>query len=185
MKGVTMPSGKKGASGAGDTVGGPASANASSSGGGGNKATGAMAALFGSAAGSTSKPAAKAETSVQPSHGHDHSQCPPDVEQLGRSTWTFLHTTAAYYPLQANPAQQSSMMSLLTSLSLHYPCSYCASDFQERMNVVKPDVSGREGLSRWLCERHNEVNERLGKGVFDCGTVGERWRDGPKDGSCD
>jgi len=53
------------------------------------------------------------------------------------------------------------------------------------MKTSPPDVSGREGLSRWLCERHNEVNEMLGKERFDCGKVGERWRDGPADGSCD
>ncbi len=51
----------------------------------------------------------------------------------------------------------------------------------------KPDVSGRAGLSRWLCERHNEVNEKLGKSIFDCGekNLKERWKDGPADGSCD
>ena len=53
------------------------------------------------------------------------------------------------------------------------------------MKTSPPDVSGREGLSRWLCERHNEVNEMLGKERFDCGKVGERWREGPADGSCD
>lgn len=55
------------------------------------------------------------------------------------------------------------------------------------MRANPPDVSGREGLGRWLCERHNEVNERLGKERFECveKRLGERWRDGPGDGSCD
>ncbi|KAJ6620642.1 ERV/ALR sulfhydryl oxidase domain-containing protein [Mycena sp. CBHHK59/15] len=77
-------------------------------------------------------------------------ECPPDREQLGSATWTFLHTAAA---ISRSP----------------------------------PDVSGRVGLSRWLCERHNEVNEKLGKGAFDCalGSTDARWRDGPKDGACD
>ncbi|GAV98642.1 mitochondrial FAD-linked sulfhydryl oxidase ERV1 [Lentinula edodes] len=26
------------------------------------------------------------------------TNCPPDSEELGHATWTFLHTTAAYYP---------------------------------------------------------------------------------------
>lgn len=55
------------------------------------------------------------------------------------------------------------------------------------MKANPPDVSGRFGLSRWLCERHNDVNERLGKKKFDCGikSLDERWKDGPSDGSCD
>jgi FAD-linked sulfhydryl oxidase len=48
-----------------------------------------------------------------------------------------------------------------------------------------PDVSGRVALSRWLCERHNDVNERLGKDKFDCAKTDERWKDGPNDGTCD
>ncbi|KAG6890085.1 hypothetical protein C0995_012034 [Termitomyces sp. Mi166 len=111
--------------------------------------------------------------------------CPPDVEQLGRATWTFLHTTAAYYPKRPTPTQRANMLMLLRSLPLLYPCSNCAEDFGEDIAKNPPDVSGRVGLSRWLCERHNAVNAKLGKEVFDCAKTDERWKDGPGDGSCD
>lgn len=111
--------------------------------------------------------------------------CPPDVEQLGRATWTFLHTTAAYYPDRPTPTQRANMLSLMRSLPVLYPCSSCASDFDQDLSLHPPDVSGRAGLNRWLCERHNEVNRKLGKEVFDCMKTDERWKDGPSDGSCD
>lgn len=113
------------------------------------------------------------------------ANCPPDVEQLGRATWTFLHTTAAYYPERADPTQARHMRSLLSALPTLYPCSHCASHLGECMKRNPPDVTGRAALSRWLCERHNEVNESLGKPLFDCTKTDERWRDGPADGSCD
>ena len=111
--------------------------------------------------------------------------CPPDVEQLGRATWTFLHTTAAYYPEKPTPTQRTNMLMLLRSLPVLYPCSWCAGDFGKDIGRNPPDVSGRDALSRWLCERHNEVNEKLGKERFNCAKVDERWKDGPPDGSCD
>ena len=111
--------------------------------------------------------------------------CPPDVEQLGRATWTFLHTTAAYYPEKPTPTQRANMLMLLRSLPILYPCTWCAQDFGEDIEKNPPDVSGRVALSKWLCERHNEVNSKLGKEKFDCAKVDERWKDGPPDGSCD
>ncbi|KAF9466049.1 ERV/ALR sulfhydryl oxidase domain-containing protein [Collybia nuda] len=111
--------------------------------------------------------------------------CPPDVEQLGRATWTFLHTTAAYYPERPTPTQRANMLSLIRALPLLYPCSHCADDLGEDMAAHPPDVSGRVGLSRWLCERHNVVNQKLGKEEFNCAKTDERWKDGPSDGSCD
>jgi FAD-linked sulfhydryl oxidase len=113
------------------------------------------------------------------------SDCPPDSEELGRATWAFLHTTAAYYPERPTPTQRANMIMLLRSLPVLYPCSTCADDFGERIKVHPPDVGSRERLSRWLCERHNEVNERLGKNTFDCAKTDERWKDGPPNGSCD
>ena len=132
-----------------------------------------------------------AMASAQPAQparsARDRRECPPDVEALGRSTWTFLHTTAAYYPVHAPPDTQRNMLNLLKSLSIFYPCTYCAEDFRSDMGSHPPDVSGRAGLSRWLCERHNEVNVKLGKGSFECviEKLDERWKDGPLDGSCD
>ena len=47
-----------------------------------------------------------------------------------------------------------------------------------------PIVDTRVNFSKWVCELHNEVNDRLGKPQFDCSKVLERWRTGPADGSC-
>lgn len=113
------------------------------------------------------------------------AHCPPDVESLGRATWTFLHTTAAYYPDTPTPTQRAHMLQLLHALPQLYPCSHCAGDLGTRMQRRPPDVRSRAALGAWLCATHNEVNALLGKPAFDCGRVDERWRDGPKDGSCD
>jgi FAD-linked sulfhydryl oxidase len=123
-----------------------------------------------------------AASAVQPD---PRANCPPDVEALGRATWTFLHTTAAYYPEQPSAAQRTNMLGLLHALPTLYPCSHCATHLGEEMKTSPPDVSGRKGLSWWLCQRHNEVNARLGKEMFNCKKTDERWKDGPADGSCD
>ena len=98
---------------------------------------------------------------------------------------TFLHTAAAYYPTNPSQHQRTQMLALIGSLPALYPCTHCAEDFGEKVKDNPPDVSGRAGLSRWFCERHNEVNEKLGKPAFDCARTDERWKEGPKDGSCD
>lgn len=117
----------------------------------------------------------------------DRSNCPPDTAELGRATWAFLHTTAAYYPVSPTPAQQGHMRSLLSSLPALYPCGWCADDFGRAIAASPPVVSSRESLSKWLCERHNEVNVKLGKKAFECdwGSLDKRWKSGPEDGSCD
>ncbi|KAL1958958.1 hypothetical protein VTO42DRAFT_3511 [Malbranchea cinnamomea] len=117
------------------------------------------------------------------------NDCPPDVEELGRSTWTLLHSMAATYPTQASPQQQSDMQGFLSLFSRLYPCWVCADDFRNWMNDPsgrnKPRLSGRSEFGNWLCEAHNEVNRKLGKKVFDCSKWEERWRTGWKDGRCD
>jgi FAD-linked sulfhydryl oxidase len=116
-------------------------------------------------------------------------ECPPDLDSLGRATWTFLHTTAAYYPTQPSQAHQRNMLNLLNSLPTLYPCHVCANHLKEEVKIHPPDsvVSTREGVMEWLCRRHNEVNERLGKKLWKCSVseLDERWKDGPADGSCD
>jgi len=114
----------------------------------------------------------------------DYKACPPDATELGRSTWTLLHTMSAYYPDRPSPSQQSDMSNFLSLFSRLYPCSYCASHLREEMKKEPPVVGSRSALAQWMCRVHNEVNERLGKPLFDCKKIDERWRDGPPDGYC-
>ena len=46
-------------------------------------------------------------------------------------------------------------------------------------------TDSRHSLTQWFCGMHNKVNAKLGKPLFDCSLIDERWRDGWKDGSCD
>ncbi|OXV10804.1 hypothetical protein Egran_01436 [Elaphomyces granulatus] len=121
--------------------------------------------------------------------GANDDDCPPDVEALGRSTWTFLHSLTAAYPPRATSEQQLEMHSFLKLFSRLYPCWVCADDFRAWMNQSggrnEPRLSGRSEFGTWMCEAHNAVNRKLGKKEFDCRFWEERWRTGWKDGRCD
>lgn len=134
---------------------------------------------------STVAAAAASGLAASPPAAQNRDDCPPDVEIIGRATWTFLHTTAAYFPDKPTPMHKAHMLSLLKALPSLYPCSFCGEHLGTSLRANPPDVSSRKALSWWLCERHNEVNARLGKEVFDCKRTDERWKDGPSDGKCD
>ncbi|KAK9465987.1 ERV/ALR sulfhydryl oxidase domain-containing protein [Lipomyces arxii] len=115
------------------------------------------------------------------------NDCPPDVNEIGRSTWTLLHSVAAQYPEKASSSEQKDIESFLGIFARIYPCWHCASDFRTWIAKPenKPQVSGQEEFGKWLCRAHNEVNQKLGKPVFDCNLWKERWKDGWKDGRCE
>jgi len=166
--------------------------------GSGSGTRGAGSAAHGSAAGG--KPAPGAPPALPPLvapnadpgapfwvPGERVMPCPPDAGALGRATWAFLHSTAAYLPDEPTPAQSSAAAALLDAVAELYPCGYCAAHLRSYMDQHPPDTRSGTALSAWLCAKHNEVNARLGKPAFDCGAVGARWRDGPAEGEpeCD
>ncbi|CAH1763724.1 15630_t:CDS:2 [Entrophospora sp. SA101] len=88
---------------------------------------------------------------------------------------------AAYYPEVPSYSQQKSMNSFLKTFSEFYPCWYCAEHLRNEMKKYPPKVESKWALGGWLCDMHNIVNDRLGKTLFDCSKIDERWKDGPKD----
>ncbi|PHH81149.1 hypothetical protein CDD83_3639 [Cordyceps sp. RAO-2017] len=119
------------------------------------------------------------------SSGSQRPDCPPDVDVLGRSSWTVLHSIAASYPERPSPAQQSDILSFVALFSRLYPCWICAEDFQAYQRRRAPRATSRHDFGTWLCDAHNEVNRKLGKPEFDCFKWEQRWRTGWTDGRCD
>ncbi|EGD77998.1 hypothetical protein PTSG_09636 [Salpingoeca rosetta] len=128
-------------------------------------------------------------TSSTPAQGktpfaYMHSGCPVNRRELGRASWAFLHTMAAYYPEKPSRQEQDRMRDFMHLYVQLYPCGYCGDTTWQEMMRNPPRLATRKDFSLWMCEMHNEVNDRLGKPQFDCSKVDERWRTGPADGSC-
>eukprot|EP01098_Paradermamoeba_levis_P006430 TRINITY_DN2664_c0_g4_i2.p1 TRINITY_DN2664_c0_g4~~TRINITY_DN2664_c0_g4_i2.p1 ORF type:complete len:217 (-),score=50.92 TRINITY_DN2664_c0_g4_i2:322-921(-) len=122
----------------------------------------------------SSSQATKAEASTPTPSSNMES--PPTVAGLGKSTWTLLHTMAAYYPEKPTDERKQKTNQFLYLLSQLYPCNYCAEDFQEYIQDHPPKLETRQMFSLWSCELHNHVNEKLGKETFPCESFDQRWR---------
>ncbi|KAH7575385.1 hypothetical protein ACOSP7_005067 [Xanthoceras sorbifolium] len=103
------------------------------------------------------------------------SPVPVTKEELGRATWTFLHTLAAQYPENPTRQQKRDVKELMTILSRMYPCKECADHFKEVLRANPVQAGSHDEFSQWLCHVHNVVNRSLGKLVFPCERVDARW----------
>ncbi|XP_059652990.1 FAD-linked sulfhydryl oxidase ERV1 [Cornus florida] len=103
------------------------------------------------------------------------STSPVTKEQLGRATWTFLHTLAAQYPDNPTRQQKKDVKELMSILSRMYPCKECADHFKEVLRSNPVQAGSQAEFSQWLCHVHNVVNRSLGKLVFHCERVDARW----------
>ncbi|CAI5508759.1 unnamed protein product [Closterium sp. Naga37s-1] len=84
---------------------------------------------------------------------------PATKEELGRATWTFLHTLAAQ----------------VTLLARVYPCKICSYHFQKIVKANPPQAGSRGELEQYMCRLHNIVNRSLKKPEFPCKRVSSRW----------
>ncbi|CAM6084702.1 unnamed protein product [Calypogeia fissa] len=96
-------------------------------------------------------------------------------EDLGRATWTFLHTLAAQFPEHPTKQQQRDAKDLMGILSRIYPCKECADHFKDVLKAHPVESNSGEQLAQWMCRVHNVVNRSLGKAQFPCHRVDFRW----------
>jgi FAD-linked sulfhydryl oxidase len=99
----------------------------------------------------------------------------PTPEDIGRATWTLLHSMAAAYPERPSPQVQEHTRSWLESLAVVYPCKWCRDDWGQLVAQSPPAVASRSSLEQWMCQQHNKVNVKLGKEEFDCANAHKRW----------
>mmetsp|Transcript_4868 Transcript_4868/g.9010 ORF Transcript_4868/g.9010 Transcript_4868/m.9010 type:complete len:172 (+) Transcript_4868:73-588(+) len=118
------------------------------------------------------------EASLETTLPREYSACPPNSAELGRSTWTLLHSMAAWYPDEPSTEDEHFMTSFMASFARFYPCPWCATDFQQNLAAKPVQTESRKALSVWICEQHNIVNKKLGKKAFPCDmkSLDERWR---------
>ena len=103
---------------------------------------------------------------------------PLDVDELGRASWALMHTIAAYYPQKPTHAQRVQARRFFDALGDLYPCATCRADLRADVDAHPPRCESREALAKWVCERHNVVNEKLGKAKMSCAidALDARWR---------
>ncbi|XP_076911830.1 FAD-linked sulfhydryl oxidase ERV1-like isoform X2 [Bidens hawaiensis] len=100
---------------------------------------------------------------------------PVTREELGRATWTFIHTLGAQYQEKPTRQQKKDVKELMAILSRIYPCKECADHFKEVLSSNPVQAGSQTEFSQWLCRVHNVVNRSLGKPTFPCEQVDARW----------
>jgi hypothetical protein len=100
---------------------------------------------------------------------------PPDVQELGRSAWTLLHSIAATFPEKPSEMDKREMGDFINKIAKFYPCSKCSQHMQEQLKMERPNLQNRSTLQAYFCWLHNSVNKKLGKSLFDCNQIRDRW----------
>lgn len=98
-----------------------------------------------------------------------------DPDELGRATWTFLHTLAATHPAEPTEKEVTRIQRFISDFSKIYPCAPCAESFRGIITNRPVDASTGPRFAQWMCEVHNDVNKEIGKPQFDCAEVTKRW----------
>jgi len=95
----------------------------------------------------------------------NHGKAHPSL--WGPKAWYFLHTSAAFYPMNPTKAQQQAMKESIKTLPVLLPCKKCTHECEIFVNNYIDDLddicSTNDKLFRFFVDLHNAVNQRTGK----------------------
>lgn len=103
-----------------------------------------------------------------------------DVRLWGPACWETMHAITYVYPEHLPTRDdRESMIRFFYAMGDVLPCFKCRYHFKKMLqnNPIQDNLNSREALTHWLIDRHNEVNERLGKPVVSYEFVDSKYSD--------
>jgi hypothetical protein len=98
----------------------------------------------------------------------------------GPPAWKFMHSVTFAYP-KSDPTEEDkeNMVNFINACGRVLPCIKCRAHFRKmvRENPPHRHLQSRETISRWLVERHNDVNRRLNKPTLSYDYVRRQYED--------
>lgn len=100
-----------------------------------------------------------------------------EPEVWGPPAWTFLHTITLNYP--ENPTEEDKKVygDFFKSLEDILPCSVCRKHYKKNIKENPINLESNEGLTKWLVDIHNKVNEYNGKKLFSYDSFINKYSD--------
>ena len=96
-----------------------------------------------------------------------------NVSNWGPGGWVFLHTITFNYPLKPTIEDKKRYTKFFNNIGEMLPCRYCRDSFKiySKYLPIKNFLDDREGITYWLYQIHNLVNDKVFKN--DSTTFGE------------
>jgi hypothetical protein len=82
----------------------------------------------------------------------------------GPHLWSFLHCLALAYPQHPSMEDQANMHRYFHAMKNVLPCHMCKVDFTRMIedDPIEYHLDSREKLCRWIVDKHNQVNAKIG-----------------------
>ena len=120
------------------------------------------------------------EARIKKNKGNNHYQKklgPSKLEIQGNIIWSYLHNISVRYI--PNDKNKEEMKIILRSVCNYMVCPICGNHWKKILEESDLDkvLENRNNLMLWLCEKHNEINKKLKKEIFECkiDKIIERW----------
>lgn len=101
-----------------------------------------------------------------------------ETKVWGPKLWESLHIMAARAPEVLDEDTKMAFRDLLHALPFTLACTQCAEHFDKMLDdhpIFDEILETRISLSKYLFDRHNMVNERLGQPVFTVEDFKEKY----------
>ncbi|KRX05361.1 ERV/ALR sulfhydryl oxidase domain [Pseudocohnilembus persalinus] len=99
---------------------------------------------------------------------NDNSQSHMTRSELGQHGWSLLHMIAVTFPDTVDDQFIMKTNVFLNLFGQFYPCKECSEHFLKNLENNPFQGRTKQEFKIYVCELHNEVNQRLGKPIVDC-----------------